>query len=58
MFVKSATKNNEKMKANKVLKDLLLVASASAIALLIVRNYQKHKRKERQMREFVHFQLF
>ncbi len=46
------------MKANKVLKDLLLVASASAIALLIVRNYQKHKRKERQMREFVHFQLF
>ena len=46
------------MKANRILKDILLVASASAIALLIVRNYQKHKRQERQMKEFLHFQLF
>lgn len=43
---------------NNVLKDILVVAAFSAISYLVARNYQKRKKKDRQMKDFVHFQLF
>lgn len=43
---------------NDVLKDILVVAAFTAMSYIVVRNYQIKKRKDRQMRDFVHFQLF
>lgn len=43
---------------DSVLKDILVVAAFSALSYLVMRNYQKKKRADRQMRDFVHFQLF
>lgn len=43
---------------NSVLKDILVVAAFSAVSYIVVRNYQRRKRRDRQMKDFVHFQLF
>lgn len=43
---------------NSVLKDFLVVAAFSAVSYIVMRNYQRRKRRDRQMRDFVHFQLF
>jgi positive regulator of sigma E activity len=43
---------------NNLFKDILVVAAFSAVSYIVMRNYQKKKRRDRQMRDFVHFQLF
>lgn len=43
---------------NSVFKDILVVAAFSTISYLVMRNYQKKKKADRQLRDFVHFQLF
>ena len=41
-----------------VVKDVLLVATFTGFAYLVVRNYSHRKRREREAMEFLHFQLF
>lgn len=43
---------------NNAFKDILIVAAFSAVSYIVMRNYQRKKRRDRQMRDFVHFQLF
>ena len=43
---------------NNLFKDILVVAAFSAVSYIVMRNYQRKKRRDRQMRDFVHFQLF
>ena len=43
---------------NSVLKVILVVAAFSAVSYIVMRNYQKKKSKDRQIKDFVHFQLF
>ncbi len=43
---------------DSVLKDILVVVAFSTISYIVMRNYQKKKRRDRQMKDFVHFQLF
>lgn len=45
------------MKIN-VLKDVLMVAAFAGFAYLMSRNYKRKKLRERESREFLHFQLF
>lgn len=45
------------MKINE-LKDLFLVATAAGFAYLVTRNYRKKRRRVREARQFLHFQLF
>lgn len=45
------------MKADP-LKDFLVVAAVSTLSYLFVRNYLKRKKAEKQMKDFIHFQLF
>lgn len=41
-----------------VIKDVLLVATFAGFAYLVVRNHKIRKRKEKEARQFLHFQLF
>lgn len=43
---------------DSVLRDVLVVATVSALSYLVMKNYMKRKKAEKQMREFVHFQIF
>lgn len=43
---------------DSVVKDILVVAAFSALSYVMMRNYQKRKKARKQMRDFVHFQLF
>lgn len=45
------------MKDN-VLKDILVFAAVSTLSYLVVKNYVKRKKAEKQMKEFIHFQIF
>ncbi len=46
------------MKTNDLAKDVLIVAAFVGLAYVITRNYRKRKERQRESREFVHFQLF
>ncbi|WP_436414811.1 hypothetical protein [Petrimonas sp.] len=43
---------------NSAFKDFLVMAAFSAVSYIVMRNYQRKKRRDRQMKDFVHFQLF
>lgn len=40
------------------LKDMFLLATAAGFAYFVTKNYRKRKRKAREARQFLHFQLF
>lgn len=45
------------MKTNDV-RDIMVLAAFASFAYLVVRNYRKKKHTDKEVREFLHFQLF
>lgn len=43
---------------DSALKDFLVVAAVSTLSYLVVKNYMKRKKAEKQIKEFIHFQIF
>ncbi len=41
-----------------IVKDILMVAAFAGFAYLVSRNYKHKKLRDRETREFIHFQLF
>lgn len=39
-------------------KDILIITAFVGVAYLVSRNYRRKKLRERQAREFIHFQIF
>jgi hypothetical protein len=46
------------MKRNNVVRDLLILGAFAGAAFCASRYYRRKKQKERELREFVRFQLF
>ncbi len=46
------------MKTNDVIKDVLIVTAFMGLAYVVSRNYRKRKERQKESREFLHFQLF
>ncbi len=43
---------------DKVITGVLVVAAFSALSYYVVRDYQRKINERRQMKDFIHFQLF
>ncbi len=43
---------------DSALKDFLVVAAVSTLSYLVVKNYINRKKAEKQMKDFIHFQVF
>ncbi len=41
-----------------VVKDILLIATFAGFSYLVIRNHKIRMQKEKEAREFLHFQLF
>lgn len=41
-----------------VVKDVLLIATFAGFAYLVIRNHKNRMEREKEAREFLHFQLF
>lgn len=46
------------MKKDSIIKDVLILVAFAGLAYMVSHNYKQKKLKEKQSREFLHFQLF